>query len=215
MLAQRLPLFALAIGMTFCTDQNIPIGLGNKAVSKASGSSTPVQSADSRTEPSTREELSSDSGSAGNSLSLVSATVEGQVVCDMEAIVCGPALTVQLPLQEFFQEGSGGPLEPMELRALLEFYQSNECLRAFVANGPDIRSTFGSGCTEVLQGVAPVADGGTISLAKGEYYVRVRGHDGAPYTHLTWTQRDSREPKVLAVGALDLQTIPEDVAASR
>ena len=215
MLAQRLPLFALAMGITFCTDQNIPKDSGIQPQSKVPVSSTQIQTAESRTDLSTRDELPRGTLGADSSLSLLAATVEGQVVCDTQAAACGPALTIRLPMQEFFQEGSGGPLEPMELRAILEFYQSNDCLRSFVSNAPDIRNTFVSGCNEVLQGVAPVADGGTIFLSQGEYYVRIRGHDGAPYTHQTWVQRDALEPKVLTIRSLDLQTIPEDVAASR
>jgi hypothetical protein len=66
----------------------------------------------------------------------------------------------------------------------------------------------------VEQGIAPVRDGGSISLSLGEYYVRVRGHDGAPYTHFLLAHKESPEQKDLFIEQLDTSDLEEISAAS-
>ena len=207
MFLHRLTLCALAMSSTSCTDQNIQKSRsGEKVVSEETALLAEKLGQNTGVSPDSAAEVPREAA-----LSLAPSPVDGSVFCDRDSTVCGPGVLIHLPLQGIFQEGSGGPTEPIELKGIFEFYQTSECLRAFLAKGRDLRHTYGSGCTEVDLGIAAVADGGTLAVNQGEYYVRVRGHDGAPYTHLIWSYVNSdRSNHLLSIEPLDVSAGVED-----
>jgi hypothetical protein len=226
MVIQRLALILSVFSTSFCTDHGLQTGVGDKVVSNGSGSG---ESNEGRTtsalvpgveinRPAGHLNLDQRDSSSGllESVSPSSplVTTTGQGVCDSKVPSCGPSLIVHLPTDPLFQEGSGGPTEPIEVHGILEFFQTSDCLRSYVRKTRDLRSSYRSGCIEVEQGIAPVRDGGSISLSLGEYYVRVRGHDGAPYTHFLLAHKESPEQKDLFIEQLDTSDLEEISAAS-
>jgi len=225
MVIQRLALVTIAISTSFCTDHGLQTGVGDKVVSEGPGVSsvqetrvTKLLSAESGTDPGgkpldLRDQEPDLPPSGAVSSPLVSTT--GQGICDTRTPSCGPAVTVHLPMDPVFQEGSGGPTEPIEVHGILEFFQTSECLKSYVRRSRDLRASYRSGCIEVEQGIAPVKDGGAISLSLGEYYVRVRGHDGAPYTHFVFAHQETTSSRELFIEQLDTYDADEISAASR
>jgi hypothetical protein len=57
-------------------------------------------------------------------------------------------------------------------------------------------------------------DGGTISLGLGDYYVRVRGYDGAPYTHFLLAHKEGSGLKDLFIEQLDIYDADENSTAA-
>lgn len=226
MVIQRLGLLLFAISTSFCTDHGLQTGVGDKVVSEADRS-------DRRKDPDLKN---SDAGMSVNNLVPVGlnlnqddertslpdttaspvplVTTTGQGVCDTNTPLCGPSLIVHLPIDPLFQEGSGGPTDPLEVHGLLEFFQTSDCLKNYVRKTRDLRTSYRSGCIEVEQGIASVKDGGTISLVLGDYYVRVRGYDGAPYTHFLLANKEGRGSKDLFIEQLDTYDADEISAAA-
>ncbi len=215
MVIQRLALILLAYSSCFCTDLGLQTGVGDKVVSEEHFSSdgndrnvdTSVYPGKVREGTSVTMDLD-DSGGRSLEASSVSApaplvSTTGYGVCDHKTPSCGPSLIVHFPMDSSFQEGSGGPTEPLEVHGLLEFFQASDCLGSYVRRTRDLRASFRSGCIEVEQGVASVKDGGTISLSLGNYYVRVRGYDGAPYTHFLLAHKEGSDGKELFIEHLD------------
>jgi hypothetical protein len=226
MVIQRLGLFLFAISTSFCTDHGLQTGVGDKVVSEADRSDV-LKGANSK---------NSKDGMAINNLVPVGlslnqddeqislpdttlspvplVTTTGQGVCDPRTPLCGPSLIVHLPIDPLFQEGSGGPTDPLEVHGLLEFFQTSDCLKNYVRKTRDLRSSYRSGCIEVEQGIASIKDGGAVSLVLGDYYVRVRGYDGAPYTHFLLAHKEGSGPRDLFIEQLDNYDADEISAAA-
>lgn len=225
MVIQRLGLFIILISTSFCTDHGLQSGIGDKIVSKSSvsvdaprpGRGAKVldssQSGDVPRQMNLNPMNSTGEDNATRSPSSPLVATAGQGVCDSQTATCGPSLTVHFPIDPLFQEGSGGPTEPMEVHGILEFFQPSDCLKSYVQKTRDLRTSYRSGCVEVEQGTLSIKDGGTFSLSLGDYYVRVRGYDGAPYTHFVWAHKGSTSPKELFIEQLDIYD-SDDVAAS-
>lgn len=216
-------IFAFAICSVSCTDQNVQSDPRDDMVAD-----TPAERSNGYALVSTQAGASSEGGmqhSEGNSGDFLSRAVSSKRVVINQALGsdsgdstlsslptqsicqgsgCGPQVKVRLPMVDVFQEGSGSPTDPIELRAILEFYSINECLRAFVEASQDIRQIFRSGCSEEERENVSVGDGQVFSLGlpEGQYYVRIRGHDGSPYSHLLFNNLRDREKIDLEVRVL-------------
>lgn len=225
MVTQRLALILSVLSTSFCTDHGLQTGVGDKVVSDGSSSGESYE-ARSVSDPNSGEVKSLSSaglsldgkdrpselkGKVSPSTPLVPAS--GLGICDIKVPSCGPTLVVHFPTDPLFQEGSGGPTEPIEVSGILEFFQMSDCLRSYVQRSRDLRSSYRSGCIEVEQGIAPLKDGDSISLSLGDYYIRVRGYDGAPYTHFLLAHKANADQKDLFIEQLEAPEIDEISAA--
>lgn len=226
MVIQRLGLFLIGISTSFCTDHGLQTGVGDKVVSEVDQSNNFKVGISNKARDglgvgnqvsvglnlNQDDERSSWVDSPASPVPLV--TTMGQGVCDTRTPLCGPSLIVHLPIDPLFQEGSGGPTDPLEVHGLLEFFQISDCLKNYVRKTRDLRSSYRSGCIEVEQGIAAIKDGGTISLVLGDYYVRVRGYDGAPYTHFLLAHKEGSGSKDLFIEQLDTYDADEISSAA-
>lgn len=127
---------------------------------------------------------------------------EDSALCRRPGPGCEIFVLVQVPLGTSF-EIRRDPLGPLELRASLEFFADSSCWRTMVMTSADIRAGVPQSCPEIALGAINVGDGSRILIKEGSYYVRVRGIDGAPYTHLIWEQERGQPARELRIISLE------------